>query len=265
MEPSGVVETLAARYAQLRARLDELGRSAGHDVQLVAVSKSVSPRLAAELARLGQRDFGENRLEALEAKHAHFSAAGLDARWHFIGHLQRNKVRAVVRLVAAVHSVDSNALIAALARSARELDRTLEIYLQVNLSGEGHKSGFAPHELAGAVATCEREAREAPQLRLCGLMTMSATPPAGAAVELDAARALFARLRTLASELPARAFDAGRVRLSMGMSEDYEPAIREGAQLVRIGSALFGPTSATRTDAPSAADTSSGARAPERG
>jgi len=238
-EAGRVADALAARYAQLRARLDELGRASGRELQLVAVSKSVAPERAAELARLGQRDFGENRLEALEAKHAHFRSAGLDARWHFIGHLQRNKARAVVRLASAVHSVDSTALIATLARSAHELGRALDVYLQVNLSGEAHKSGFAPHELSAALESCVREARGAPELRLCGLMTMSATPASGSAVDLAAARALFARLSALARELPASAFAAGRARLSMGMSEDYEPAILEGADLVRIGSALF--------------------------
>lgn len=246
-EARRVVEGLETRYRALRARLDELARARGRELQLVAVSKSVAPERAAELARLGQRDFGENRLEALEAKCAHFAVAGLEARWHFIGHLQRNKARAVARLASVVHSVDSTALCATLARSAQEFGRPLELYLQVNLSGEAHKSGFAPRDVAAAVETCANEARKAPQVRLCGLMTMSATPVEGAAVELGAARALFARLRALAGELPAGAFVGGRARLSMGMSEDYEPAILEGADLVRIGSALFGERADARS------------------
>lgn len=209
------------------------GRAPG-DVLLVAVTKTVTAAAAAELAHLGQVDLGENRLPSLEEKRALFAEQGLEARWHFVGHVQRNKARRVARLADVIHSVDTTALIETLARVSAEEDRAPWIYLQVALTGEAQKAGFDPAQLAEAAAL----AAGRPPLRLAGLMAMA--PREGG---VEAARAVFRRLRELGRELPPEAFadppPEGGPRLSMGMSGDYEAAVEEGAHVLRVGTALL--------------------------
>ena len=234
-----------------RARRSALG-GASDEVVLVAVTKSVEPEVAAELVRLGQVDLGENRAPELERKAAHFAeraatpggGKGLAPRWHFIGHLQRNKARRVVRLAHSIHSVDSLALLETLQRVAGEEGRRPRIYLQVDVAGEDSKGGFDPAEVPAAL----ERARACHALVTAGLMAMA--PLAAPAERAANARATFAELARIAGELPRDAFEDGRPRLSMGMSADFELAIEEGADLVRVGSALFG--SATH-DAPEGA------------
>jgi pyridoxal phosphate enzyme (YggS family) len=227
---------LNSNRARVLERIAAAARAAGRDpaeVELVAVTKSVAPALALRLHELGQTDLAENRASDLEEKHAAFLAAGRSARWHFVGHLQRNKARRVVRIAHALHSVDSVALWEALARLAAEERRFPGILLQVKLAEEEAKGGLDPRELPSLV----ERARQGP-LPLLGLMTLApllAEP--GAARR--AARDVFERLASLARTLPAGAFVEGRVRLSMGMSQDLEEAVRAGAHLVRIGTALF--------------------------
>jgi len=201
-------------------------------VRLVAVTKSVEPPVAATLARTGQLDLGESRVHELERKHTALTAAGLEVRWHFLGHLQRNKARRVVALAHAIHSVDSVRLIDTVARLADELHRRPRLFLEVHLSHEPEKEGFAPDEVCAAV---ERAA--ASGLPLAGLMTMA--PPVEPGSSDEPARRVFRELAALARTLPADAFEDGQPRLSMGMSEDFELAIAEGADLIRVGRALF--------------------------
>lgn len=217
-------------------RIRAAARAAGRDpaeVQLLAVTKSVPVAVAEELFELGCEDLAENRASALEAKHAAFLASGRIARWHFVGHLQRNKARRVLRLAHAIHSVDSPELYETLARLAREEQRFPGIFLQVKLAAEDAKGGLAPEE----VPTLVERARSGP-LPLFGLMTLAplSDDPLGA---LRAARTVFEGAAALARRLPATAFVDGRVRLSMGMSQDLEEAVRAGAHVVRVGSALF--------------------------
>jgi hypothetical protein len=228
-------------------RIATAARAAGRtpsEIELVAVTKGVGPEMAAELFELGCIDLGESRASALEEKHAVFLRSGRIARWHFVGHLQRNKARRVLRLVHAIHSVDSLALWETLARSAQEERRYPGLYLQVKLADEATKSGLAPAELGALI----ERARGGP-LPLLGLMVMaplSADPLAAQRL----ARDVFEHANALARSLPGAAFAGGRVRLSMGMSADFEEAVRAGAHVVRVGGALFdGVRAHERSDA----------------
>jgi len=189
----------------IRERLAQVQAQVGDGVTVVAATKYVSLRDMAALVDAGVRDVGENRAQDLEAKHAEYGDA---FRWHFIGHLQSNKVKVVNRICVLVHSLDS------LSAAAR-----LEVpaLVQVNLAGEETKSGVAPHELPAFLGSDVR-----------GLSTM---PPAASAPE--ASRPWFARLRALAEQHGLR-------ELSMGTTQDYAVAAEEGATYVRVGAVLFG-------------------------
>ena len=204
--------------------------------RLVAVTKSVPPAVALELVALGVTDLGESRGQEFGRKQAAFEAAGVDVRWHFIGHLQRNKARAVVAHADVLHSVDSQRLLETIARLAKELGRSPELFLQVKLNDEAAKGGFEPEAVAAALET----ARDA-GLRVRGLMAMAplVDPASGAEPARDTFRRLRALGDSLAASEPAGSFVDETVELSMGMSGDFELALAEGADLVRVGSALF--------------------------
>ncbi len=192
-------------------------------VELVAVSKRHSVEAIREAYALGQRAFGENYVQELVEKARALSDLP-DLRWHFIGHLQRNKVRDVVACPALVETVDSTRLADALAKRAAAAQRTLPVWVQVSLAGEAKKSGCASEELEPLIASV----RAHPELELRGLMTV---PPFG--LDPEASRPWFRRLR----EEGAR---HGLEGLSMGMSADLEVAVEEGSTLVRVGTAIFG-------------------------
>lgn len=223
---------LADRVQAIRARIEaacrRVDRSAG-EVTLVAVTKTVSAESAALLPRLGVADLGENRPQELWRK----AAALTDpVRWHLVGHLQRNKIERTLPLVHLIHSADSERLLAALEQEAGRRQHSVEVLLEVNVSREANKQGFLPELVPGL----------APQLlKLCwvrvrGLMTMAALEE-----EPERCRPVFAELRGLRDRLQGELGSAHRVeQLSMGMSNDFEVAIEEGATLVRIGTALLG-------------------------
>lgn len=229
-------ERLSENRARVLDRIARAARAAGRDpaeVELVAITKSVPPALAMALHDQGCTDLGENRADELLAKQAAFLASGRVARWHFVGHLQRNKARRVLRVAHAIHSVDSEELLATLARLAEEEGRRPGIFLQLKLADETTKGGLAP----GALTELVERAQQGP-LPLLGLMTMAPLLDDPLAAQ-RAARAVFERLGALARSLPAATFAGGRMRLSMGMSDDLEEAVRAGAHVVRVGSALF--------------------------
>jgi pyridoxal phosphate enzyme (YggS family) len=224
------MSTAAERLAEVRGRIETACRRAGRDpagVELVAVSKTFPPEAVRELAEAGQRVFGESRQQEAEAK-IPLLPAGLC--WHFIGHLQRNKVRKVLPLCDTIHSVDSLRLARHIDEVAGELGLEPRVYLEVNLAGEESKHGYRPADL-------RRELPELLGLRRLGILGLMAVPPA--AEDPQASRRWFAELRTLRDELAAGA-GAPLDGLSMGMSGDYEVAVEEGATAVRVGSALFG-------------------------
>lgn len=225
---------LAGNLARVRQRIADAALASGRTadaVTLVAVTKYVEPPLARALAEAGCLDLGESRPQELWRKAG--ALADLPVRWHLIGHLQRNKVARTLPLVSLIHSADSMRLIEAIDADAAALLRTVPILLEVNVSGEAAKHGFAPDELAPLgprlAALTHIEVR--------GLMCM-----AGRDSDQDQTRREFERLRLLRDRLRGNWPDGVQLdELSMGMSGDFEAAIAEGATLVRIGSSLFEP------------------------
>lgn len=217
---------IAANLADVRARIAAAAERAGRDpasVQLVAVSKSFPAEAVIAAAQAGQRLFGENRVQEAVAKAAAVRAAGItDIAWHMVGRLQTNKVRAAAGLFAMIHSIDSLRLARAL---SLRLTAPLPVLVEVNVAGEETKAGFSPAETPEAV----RAIAALPYLDVRGLMTV-----APAVSDPEVVRPVFRQLATLAHAL-------GLPELSMGMSGDYPVAIEEGATLVRIGTAIFGP------------------------
>lgn len=205
-------------------------RRAGREpqsVELIAVSKTFPVSDIAEAVKAGQQVFGESRLQEAEAK---IDALPASLSWHFIGGVQRNKVRKILQKFGVIHAVDSLRLAEYVNGIASELGHAAEFFLQVNIGGEASKGGFEPEVLRqeiGKLSALEH-------LRIRGLMCI---PPAGP--DAESARRWFVSLRELRDEIEVI---SGRQfpQLSMGMSGDYEVAIEEGATHVRVGSLIFG-------------------------
>jgi hypothetical protein len=213
------VEAVRGRIA---AACQRAGRNTA-DVTLIAVTKVFPASYVTEALAAGVTDIGENRVQEAKEKKPLVDDRSGQARWHLIGHLQTNKAKDAVRLFDVIHTVDSVALGEKLARAADGEKKRQDVLLQVNIGDEPQKSGAAK----GEVEALARALAAIPSLRLRGLM---AIPPVGTA---DESRPYFRELRTLRDAL-------GLEHLSMGMSEDFEAAIEEGATLVRVGRAIFG-------------------------
>ena len=229
--------SIEVRLAQVRSRIDEAARRARRDpagVHLLAVTKTVPAERVAQAVRAGLRVFGESRVQEAEQKIPLVAQQSAPAQpaWHWIGRLQRNKARRAVQLFRVIESVDRLDLAHALERAARERGEPTEVFLQVNVDREPQKAGVLPEH---AAALAEQVASECPHLRARGLMTIPQAHPDPAHV-----RSAFARLRALRDDLRRRLPEGGIEELSMGMSEDFELAIEEGATWIRVGSALFG-------------------------
>lgn len=222
---SGGQSGLGERLALVRERIERACGRCGRDpaeITLVAVSKTFPAADVETAYGLGLGDFGENRVQEGAAKAIELSEAGMHPQWHLIGHLQTNKAGLAVRHFGVVHSVDSERVLAAISKHAGR-DNPTRIFIEVNVAGEATKSGIRPDE----VMELAGHARSAEGVILQGLMTVA--PHAGA----EAARPIFRELRRLAG-------GAGVGQLSMGMSEDFDVAIEEGATHLRIGRAIFG-------------------------
>lgn len=223
-------DLLARRLQAVEERITAACVRAGrtrNEVTLVAVTKTVPAAIAGELHALGVADLGENRPQELWGKAA---ALPDTVRWHMVGHLQRNKVERTLPLVQLIHGADSVRLLDALEEEAGKQGRGVDVLLEVNASREASKHGFAPAELPGLLPRLMKLRR----VRVCGLMTMAAP-----AEDPEHCRPTFAELRTLRDQLRATLpppHDCGQ--LSMGMSNDFEIAIEEGATLVRLGTVL---------------------------
>ena len=230
-------DNISARVAAVQQRIAaacaRVGRNAA-EVTLVAVSKTVeAARIRAAIAA-GVRVLGENRVQEAQGKLAELRALSAEqqVQWHLIGHLQSNKARRAVELFDTVHSVDSLKLAEKLDQVAAELNKRLPVFIEVNLGGEDSKAGLAA---ADVLPLCEAVSRLV-HLELKGLM---AVPPFFE--EAEAARPYFRCLRQLRDEaIKAGIVGAQFGELSMGMSNDFEVAIEEGASFVRVGTALFG-------------------------
>lgn len=223
------MDSVTERLASVRERIAAAARAAGRDpveVRLVAVSKTQPPLAIAAAVAAGATEFGENRAQELRDKAPQF---GPNVVWHFIGRLQTNKVKYVVPGAALIHSLDRHDLAAEIDRRAARASLRQPVLIEVNTSGEASKGGVGPADLEAFAASLAEFANIEPR----GLMTMAAPG------DPVAARAAFRRLRELRDQL--RAGGTGEwPELSMGMSDDFELAIAEGATIVRIGTAIFG-------------------------
>ncbi|MEM8711413.1 MAG: YggS family pyridoxal phosphate-dependent enzyme [Planctomycetota bacterium] len=217
--------------------------------QLIAVTKTVSPDVAADLCRLLRAltptppQLGENRADVLAAKRAAFTEREAnEPRWHFIGSIQRNKARRILERADVLHSIDSVKLAGTVVRLADELERVIDVFIEVNLTGEDEKHGLLPDDVREVLNALQGSER----IRVLGLMAM------GPARGLKTVTEVFRQVADLAAELTRQAptsFHEGRCRLSMGMSGDLETAVRFGSDFVRVGSALFeglSPSSSAR-------------------
>ena len=246
----GARNELEERYRSVTQRVGEaaarVGRKAS-DIVVVAVTKTAGPDQIRQLIEMGHGDLGENRVQHLQQRvamaeeflsrrrlvvGANKSGAASQVRWHMIGHLQRNKVRIVLPLVKLIHSIDSLRLAEEIQAHAARLDQDADVLLQVNISGEAAKSGLAP----AAAPHLAEQMQSMAHVRVRGLMTM-----APYAQDPEASRETFQRCAELFEEMRSSGRAGERFNiLSMGMSNDFEVAIESGANLVRIGRALFG-------------------------
>ena len=226
-----LIDPIAENLAHVRARIDSAANRGGREpaaaVTLVAISKTFGVDVCRNAIEAGVSDLGENRARELKEK---VRALGGAARWHFVGHLQSNKVRDVVGIATLIHSIDRLSLAESVAKRACALGITQEVLIEVNVAREPAKQGVDPEEtVALAAAITELEG-----LALSGLMTMTPLPETP-----EDSRPFF---KALAGLLPdVQAIAPAAAHLSMGMSRDFEVAVEEGATLVRVGEAIFGP------------------------
>ncbi len=252
---------LADKLDELRERIAAACAKANRDpkeITLVAVTKTAAPEQIREILLLGVGDLGESRVQVLTQRVAQINeffhrqqthGEGVLAprlRWHMIGHLQRNKVKSTLQLVDLIHSVDSLRLAEELDTQAAKLKRKINVLLQVNASEESTKSGVA----VGAALHLAEQIDSMPNVQLAGLMTMAAFSE-----NPDHARRTFARTREIFEEMRWHRIGGPHLRhLSMGMSNDFEPAILEGATIIRIGSLLFGGSLQDHEEPPDSPD-----------
>jgi PLP dependent protein len=246
----GIGDSLASRLADVRRRIADAATKAKRnpaDVTLIAVTKSAGPEQIRELLSLGVADLGENRVQQLQQRAAQLNeylarrqkggeAEGMPSkiRWHMIGHVQRNKVKALLPCVSVIHSIDSLRLAEELDAAAAKIDRRIPVLMQVNASEEPQKSGVA----VGAAVHLAEQIDSMPNLQIVGLMTMAEHTK-----NPEPVRRAFARTREIFEEMKWHKIGGTALRhVSMGMSDDFELAIAEGSTMVRIGSALFGGT-----------------------
>lgn len=222
---------IAANVARVRERIACAAERAGRrpeEVRLVAVSKVVGAERVREAVVAGVTDLGENYVQEAAAKR---EEVGEGATWHLIGHLQRNKASRAAAIFDMIQTVDSLRIAEAIGRHAEAAEKTMRVLLQVNTSGEESKYGVEPEQVGSVLEAVAA----VPGLRVEGLMTIGRWDP-----DPERARPEFRQLATLAGSLEGRT-GAEMKWLSMGMSHDFEVAIEEGANLVRIGTGIFGP------------------------
>ena len=217
--PDDIRANIAALETRIASACLRAGRSRS-EVHLVAVSKTFPATDIEHAIAAGMTDIGENKVQEARDKKPDVSGA---ARWHLIGHLQSNKAKDAVRFFDVIQTIDSVALAEKIARAAEAAGKTQDVLLQVNIGREAQKSGAEPSE----VAALAKDVAAFPSLRLAGVM---AIPPLGEAEEM---RPYFRELRVMRDDLGLR-------ELSMGMTDDFEVAVEEGATIIRVGRAIFG-------------------------
>jgi pyridoxal phosphate enzyme (YggS family) len=224
--------SLQERTDEVEQRVTEACMRSGRqreEVQIIAVTKYVSLEVTGEVIRSGLKQIGENRWQDAQIK---WEAYAAEAKWHFIGHLHTNKVKEDIGKFQFIHSLDRLSLAVELHKKALALGIKVQCFIQLNVSGEETKYGLAPEE----IFTFTKQLRELPNIQIVGLMTMAPFE-----AEKEATRPVFRELRRLRDELNGRnILDYHVPHLSMGMSNDFEVAIEEGATWVRLGSVLVG-------------------------
>ncbi|MHB8926969.1 MAG: YggS family pyridoxal phosphate-dependent enzyme [Bacillota bacterium] len=224
---------IAANIASVRARVAEAAVRAGRDpadVTIVAVSKTVGVDTIREAVVAGLTDLGENRAQEFRDK---YGLLGPLAHWHFIGHLQTNKVKYLVEKVSLIHSVDGMAVAAEIDRLSERAGLQQRVLVEVNVSGEASKSGVGAGEAMALVDSL----RPLENIKVSGLMTVAPLTD-----DPETVRPYFRRLRALFADIAGRAWPEVEMRyLSMGMSGDFPVAVEEGANVIRVGTAIFGP------------------------
>jgi pyridoxal phosphate enzyme (YggS family) len=235
---SSIAENLDRVREQIAQAAAKSGRSID-GVELVAISKTHEAAKVREAMAAGQRLFGESRVQEARAKIPELPSS---ARWHFVGHLQRNKIRHALPLFELIHSADSLALAEEINRIAQQEGSHPRVLIEVNVAGEGSKFGFQPGKLREQM----EQLLALPRLTIDGFMCI---PPV--AEEAEASRKYFVQLRELRDSLE-KEFNLKLPQLSMGMTQDFAVAAEEGATLVRVGTAIFGERTKRKTD--SAAD-----------
>ena len=224
--------SIAENIAALRVRIDAAARETGRtgaDITLVGASKMNDAAACREAIAAGIDVLGENRVQEMTTKLSENAYEGVPL--HFIGHLQRNKVRQVVGKAALIQSVGSEPLLREIEKEAAKQELVQDILLEVNIGGEEAKSGFAPEMLADAA----RLAKTLPHVRVRGVMTI---PPADATPEEN--MVYFRKVQALYVDINEKIYDNTMEYISMGMSGDFEDAIRAGSNMVRVGTAIFG-------------------------
>lgn len=232
------MSTIAENLERVRGKIADAARKSGRnpaEIELVAISKTHDAERVREAIEAGQQLFGESRVQEARIKIPELPSR---LRWHFVGHLQKNKIRHALPLFEMFHGVDSIALAEDIHRIAEEDGARPSVLLQVNVAGEGSKFGFAPEK----VRTQIESLLELDRLTIEGLMCI---PPL--AEEAEASRKFFVELRELRDALQEE-FAIKLPHLSMGMTNDYTVAVEEGATLVRVGTAIFGERARAKRD-----------------
>ena len=223
---TGIAENLERVREQMARAAVKVGRAVD-EIELVAITKTHDAGKVREAIEAGQTLFGESRVQEARAKIPELPS---NLRWHFVGHLQKNKIRHALPLFEMIHSVDSLGLAQEINRIAEEEGLHPRVLLEVNVAGEGSKFGFMPDKLRAELESLLALSR----LSILGLMTI---PPL--AEEAEASRRYFVQLRELRDQLQTE-FHVDLAQLSMGMTQDFAIAVEEGATLVRVGTAIFG-------------------------
>lgn len=231
-----------SNLARLKERIAAAAIRAGREpeeITLVAITKTFPPQTIEEAFAAGLREFGENRVQEAEQKIKWLRERDIPLRWHMVGHLQRNKVKKAIHLFDIIHSVDSIRLSREISRRCEMAQITMPVLLEINVSGEASKYGFrveeSKDEQEEQFLRAVEEVAALPNLDPQGLMTMA---PVGAPEEV--LRSCFSRLRSLLSQVKEKFPEKAWRHLSMGMTDDFEVAVEEGATIIRVGRAIFG-------------------------
>ena len=221
---------LAERYRSVLQTIEQTAQSVGRakeDVELIVVSKNHPASLVAELVQLGQEAFGENRDQEASKKAEELKNSGFDVQWHFVGQLQSNKVKSVLEYASVIHSIDRPSLVAELSKQLSKQNKKIDGFIELNLTHDLGRGGVAPQDLLNLA----EQVLAVEQINLLGVMAVAGLGK-DPAEEFERAIGLSQQLQTLAPTA---------TKLSMGMSEDFEVAIRLGATHIRVGSAITGP------------------------